>query len=110
MTTARPMSATSTPDASASWPSVGPTVWLWAYSKLTGSEPLSSTVCIALASSSEYPPVIWTLPSGISDWTAGADCTSLSRMMTILPFVGASSFVASANALAPSASSVMFTA
>ena len=53
MTTASPMRATSTPDASASWPSVGPTVWLWAYSKLTGSEPLSSTVCSALASSSE---------------------------------------------------------
>ena len=53
MTTARPMSATSTPDASASWPSVGPTTWLCAYSKLTGSEPLSSTVCSDLASSSE---------------------------------------------------------
>ena len=52
MTTARPMSATSTPEASASCPSVGPTTWLWAYSKLTGKDPLSSTVCMAFASSS----------------------------------------------------------
>ena len=52
MTTARPMPATTTPEASASWPSVGPTTWLCAYSKLTGREPLSSTVCSDFASSS----------------------------------------------------------
>ena len=51
MTTARPMSATTTPETKASWPSVGPTTWLCAYSKLTGSEPDSSTVCMAFASS-----------------------------------------------------------
>ena len=51
-----------------------------------------------------------TSPFGISDCTAGADCTSLSNMMTILPFVGASSFVASANAFVPSPSSFTFTA
>ena len=36
ITGARPIAATSTPEASASWPSVGP-VWLCAYSKLTGN-------------------------------------------------------------------------
>ena len=51
-----------------------------------------------------------TSPFGISDCTAGADCTSLSKMMTILPLLGASSFVASANAAAPSESSFTFTA
>ena len=51
MTSARPMAATSTPEVSASWPSVGPTTWDCAYSKLTGSEPDSSTVSMEEAAS-----------------------------------------------------------
>ena len=40
MTSARPIPATTTPDARASWPKVGPTVWLCANSKnLTGKDP-----------------------------------------------------------------------
>ena len=45
------MRATITPEVRASWPSVGPTVWAWLKLKLTGSEPLSSTVFRFLASS-----------------------------------------------------------
>ena len=51
-----------------------------------------------------------TSPFGISLSTAGADCTSLSNMMTILPRDDTSSFVASANAAVPSLSSFTFTA
>ena len=90
-----------TPETSASWPKVGPTTWDWAYSKDTGSEPDSRMVCSALASSKEYWPVMDTSPLGISDCTAGADCTSPSRMMTILPWSATRSREASAKALAP---------
>ena len=109
MTTARPISATTTPETSASWPRVGPTTWDWAYSKDTGSEPDSRMVCSALASSKEYWPVMDTSPLGISDCTAGADCTSPSKMMTILPWWATKSREASAKALAPWEFNMMFT-
>ena len=50
-----------------------------------------------------------TSPLGISDCTAGADCTSPSKMMTILPWSATKSREASAKALAPWEFNVMFT-
>ena len=51
-----------------------------------------------------------TSPLDISFWTAGADWTSPSKMMTIWPFVDTKSAVAWANAAVPSESSDRFTA
>ena len=77
---------------------------------MTGSEPESSTVLSALASSSVKLPVMETLPSEMTFCTAGAELTTPSSTMAIWPCVGASSSVTSAKVLAPALSSETLTA
>ena len=111
-TAAKPKRIEMKPWLCAAWPRVGPTIASSTIRVGAGKEPAFKMFAKSFASSVVKLPEMEELPFGISSFTEGAEYTTLSNTMAILPFgdFAAASAVIFAQMRVPAAFIVMLTA